>query len=145
MRAEAPLDRAETQPGPGAACLEYRIFLTEGGAAKVTAITGPTLNFDPSRGLRYGVSFDDEKPSVVELVPKGFKAQNGNASWEKSAGDNAHYGRSSHRVAGAGYHVLKIWAVDPGVVLQKVVIDLGGLKPSYLGPPESHRGPGNGP
>jgi hypothetical protein len=30
--------------------------------------------------------------------------------------------------------------VDPAVVLQKIVIDLGGLKPNYLGPPESYRG-----
>jgi lysophospholipase L1-like esterase len=31
--------------------------------------------------------------------------------------------------------------IDPAVVLQKILVDLGGLKPSYLGPPESFRGP----
>jgi hypothetical protein len=42
-------------------------------------------------------------------------------------------------VARPGTHVLKFWAVDAGVVLQKIVVDLGGERPSYLGPPESFR------
>lgn len=39
----------------------------------------------------------------------------------------------------AGAHTLNLWAVTPGVTFQKVVIDFGGMRPSYLGPPESLR------
>jgi hypothetical protein len=42
-----------------------------------------------------------------------------------------------HNLSKAGYHTLKIWMVDPAAVLNKIVVDLGGLKPSYLGPPMS--------
>jgi len=46
---------------------------------------------------------------------------------------------SKHAIARSGLHVLKFWMVDPGIVLQKLVVDAGGMRPSYLGPPESYR------
>jgi hypothetical protein len=140
MRALGPVDAPSATPGKDSPCLEYRMYLFTAGAVEVTAITAPTLNFVPDRGVRYAVSLDDEAPQVVTLVPPGYQAQNRNPAWEKSVADNAHYGKSKHRVATAAYHTLKVWMVDPAVVLQKLVVDLGGLKPSYLGPPESfHR------
>jgi hypothetical protein len=44
-------------------------------------------------------------------------------------------------MAAAGAHTLHVWMVDPGVVLEKIVVATGGAAPgaSYLGPPESYR------
>jgi hypothetical protein len=114
------------------------MYLFSTGKVDVAAITAPTLNFVPSRGLRYAVSFDDEAPQEFTLVPQKYSAQNGNRDWEKSVEDNARYGHTSHMLSRPGPHTLKFWMVDPGVVLQKLVVDLGGVKPSYLGPPESY-------
>jgi hypothetical protein len=139
MRAEAPVDAPSATPGKDSPVLEYRMYLFTAGPVEVTTITAPTLNFVPDRGLRYAVSIDDEPAQIVTLVPQGYQAQNRNAAWERSVGDNAHYGRSRHSVAAPGYHTLKVWMVDPAVVLQKLIVDLGGLRPSYLGPPESFR------
>ena len=52
--------------------------------------------------------------------------------------NNIRMTKSLHKVERTGYHRLRIKMVDPGVVLQRIVLDMGGVKPSYLGPPESY-------
>ena len=138
MRATAPVDTPSATPGKDSPCLDYRMYLFSPGRAEVTAILAPTLNFIPRRGLRLAVSFDDEPPQTVTLVPQDYIAQHGNMDWEKCVGDNARLVRTIHPLTKPGYHTLKLWMVDPGVVLEKLVVNLGGVKPSYLGPPESY-------
>jgi len=36
-----------------------------------------------------------------------------------------------------GEHTLRIWMIDPEIVIDKIIIDTGGIRESYLGPPES--------
>ncbi|HEY4300630.1 MAG TPA: glycosyl hydrolase 115 family protein [Candidatus Didemnitutus sp.] len=139
VRAVSAPDASAATPGKDSPLLEYRVYLFDPGAVRLDAITSPSLNIAPDRGLRYAVAFDDESPQVVALVPSGYRAQNGNRDWENVVGDNARHSISEHTIAHAGYHTLKIWMIDPGVVIQKLVLDLGGVRPSYLGPPESFR------
>lgn len=132
-----PVTAPSMNPPNDSPHLEYKMYLSSAGKVVVNAIFAPTLNFVPERGLRYAVSFDDEKPQVMEILPKDFDARNGNREWEESVRNASRTIRSAHQLSNPGYHTLKIRMVDPAVVLQKIVVDLGGLKPSYLGPPES--------
>ena len=135
-----PVTAESVTPPKDSPCLEYKIYLFNPGKIEVESIVEPTLNFVPGRGLRYAVSFDDQQPQVIELVPANFIAQHGNMDWEKTVADSVRYVKSTHTISQAGLHTLKIWMVDPAVVLEKIVVNTGGLKPSYLGPPESYRG-----
>ena len=96
----------------------------------------------PGRGLQYAISIDDNDPQIMTLVPPDFNAQNGNRDWEKTVMDNARFSITTHNIQEPGYHTLKIWMIDPGPVLQKIVVNTGGVKSSYLGPPESFYNPG---
>ncbi len=114
--------------------LEYDMHLFTSGNVNVQVTLAPTLKFQPGQGLRYAVSIDDEAPQIVSI-----HADASEKWWEKIVADGAAVFATKHAVAKPGAHVLKFWALDPGVVLQKVVVDAGGLKASYMGPPESPR------
>jgi hypothetical protein len=138
MRADAPAEALAT-PGEDSPCLEYNMYLFSSGKVEVESIVGPTLGFLPGRPLRYAVSFDDEAPQEVTIVPTKFDGHYTNPVWSESVRNNCHRVKSTHLIAQPGYHTLKIWMVDPAVVLQKIVVNTGGVRPSYLRPPESFR------
>ena len=133
-----PVTAESVTPLQNSPRLEYKLYLFEPHTVEVEAILAPTLNFVPGRGLRYAISFDDEAPQVIDAL-----AQNTVNDWATSVKDAVRKVKSAHTLAGTGYHTLKFWMVDPGVVLQKLVVNLGGVKPSYLGPPESYHHSGH--
>jgi hypothetical protein len=130
-----PVTAASQLPAGSGPRLDYALYLTGAGEVEVDAITAPTLAFAPGRGLRFALALDDGPPHVVDLaVAPGVPGP-----WERMVAEGAHHAVTRLGVGGAGPHVLSVWMVDPGFVLEKIVVNTGGLRPSYLGPPESAR------
>jgi hypothetical protein len=127
-----PVTAPSIELGQPAPTLEYKMWLFEKGIFNVEAILAPTLNFVPGRGLRFAVSFDTQPPLIVDAL-----AHNSNEDWSKAVSDGVRRATASLQIDAPGSHTLKIRMVDPGVVLEKIVVSQGKIAPSYLGPPES--------
>ncbi|MEV0907121.1 glycosyl hydrolase 115 family protein [Streptomyces hokutonensis] len=131
----------QTPGGVDSPRLEYEVSLPAalpGDEVTVWAYLSPRNPALPTGGLRYGVSLDDGPIATVDI---NVGADDGllNAVWARNTSDNVNATSTKHSVTKAGVHRLKFWMVDPTVVLQRLVIDTGGLPALYLGPLESRR------
>jgi glycosyl hydrolase family 115 (putative glucuronidase)/glycosyl hydrolase family 115 len=135
-----PVTAASQTPGGASPRLEYRMSLFTTGPVKVTAYLSPRNPALSPDGLRYAISVDDEAPQTVNITTAtGANDTSMNRQWERNTSDNVNRTTTTHVIAKPGIHTLKLWMVDPTVVVQKLVVDAGGAQDSYLGPPESMR------
>lgn len=130
------LDAAGTSPH-----LEYQVYLRDTGIVKVQAYLAPTIDYSGGKGLHYAISFDDEKPQIINSTLKKPEEYWVNDNSDKVMMDNGRIDESIHKINKKGAHVLKFWIIDKGLILQKIVIDCDGLKTSELGPQESYNNP----
>ncbi|RKN03837.1 glycosyl hydrolase 115 family protein [Streptomyces radicis] len=135
-----PVTAARSTPGGRGPRLEYEVTLFTAGEVTLHTHLSPRNNALPTEGLSYAVSFDDATPLTVNVTEvTGSDDTSMNKQWERNTSDNVTVTFTTHTIAEPGRHVLKFWMVDPTVVVQKLIIDTGGLQYSYLGPPESLR------
>nr|XP_036578602.1 immunoglobulin i-set domain-containing protein [Colletotrichum truncatum]KAF6785897.1 immunoglobulin i-set domain-containing protein [Colletotrichum truncatum] len=142
-----PADSEKVKLGEGPA-LEYNMYLfTNSSKANVTLYISPTANYlGDGNPLEYGISLfpsgsDGPQPKTVQPVGK-TQGQNMPDGWGYAVGDavwglTGNYTTTSFNVTQEGAYTLRIWALLPNIIVQKVVVDLGGVRKSYLGPPES--------
>ena len=134
-----PVTAKAQTPGGNSPRLEYPVYFFTEGEVTVHAYFSPTQNYTSGNGLHYAVSFNDEKPQMVNVhendtIPDWKYPR----EWNEAVGNKIKISTSKHMINKAGEYVLNFWMVHPGLVLQKIVIDTGELKPSYLGPPQSY-------
>ena len=113
--------------------IAYRFEVPEGvDEVDVHVITASTLAFQRREGHRYTVSFEGEEPVEVNF--------NGELNEDPENVYRIMYPTVARRLIDknvklktkAGVKTLVIRPLDPGVVLQKIVVDMGGYKESYL-------------
>ena len=112
----------------------YRLEVPEGvSEVDVHVICASTLAFQRKEGHRYTVALDGQQPVEVNF--------NGELNEEPENVYRIMYPTVARRVIDknvkfkvdkSGVKSLVISPLDPGVVLQKIVVDLGGYQPSYL-------------
>ncbi len=110
--------------------VEYNVYLWNAGDKKVTVRAIPTHAVSSDHGLRYAVAFDDQQPVMVEFDTLEWSSQ-----WNLNVLQGVAIPESIHNIDSVGKHKLKIWMVDPGVVIDKIII--GTPAASHTGPQET--------
>ncbi len=116
--------------------LEYEFYTYSKDSVTLHCYFSPTYNlYNAPEGMQFSVSIDEEEPQMISL--------NGNAQATEGGimynwvANNIIIKTTKHYLKKTGKHTLKYWMLSNGIVLQKMVLDMGGLQPSYLGPQET--------
>lgn len=156
-----PVTAPSTTPEE-APCLEYQVLLADTGAIPVCIGILPTQDVCPERGLRIAVALDDEAPQILdarqgfhdefkEYTPDNLaKSPNlkplpkqdtsirltGHGQLRRDeVFDNIRWLTTRLNAGEKGLHTLRIFMVDPEIVLEKIVVNPDNRHPSYFGAP----------
>lgn len=117
-----------------AAYAEYNVYFETPGSFDTDIYRIPTLN---ERGkVRMAIGVDDNAPVIVEGTNK-YTGASGNDSWSKGVMSNNEILTTKLDIT-AGEHKIRIYTVDAGFILDKIVITTGKKVSSYFGAPESY-------
>ncbi|KIY51188.1 hypothetical protein FISHEDRAFT_37268 [Fistulina hepatica ATCC 64428] len=123
---------------PDGPWLEYAYYqISDTPNITVSLYFTMVLDTDPATPLSYGLALDDCNATSQRLIPATASAADLPDGWDASVQDFVWERTLLFNGTGAGEHQLKYWAGSPGVLLERIVVDFGGVLESYLGPPES--------
>ena len=150
-----------------APCLEYKVYIPESGKCQIALGILPTQDVNPSRGLRIATGIDGCLPSVIDarqglvdtfqeytpenlavssvlkpLPQRNTLALSGypNKRMRNEIFDNLRWIQSDVFIDTPGFHTLKIYMVDPEIVLETICVNPDNSRQSYFGTPPVRHG-----
>ncbi|MDQ0253328.1 hypothetical protein J2S74_000700 [Evansella vedderi] len=123
--------------GEDAPYLEYHFVVQESGQYEVELYMQPSNPVTKEGTIFCGIQGNEDEINIVNTLPEKYRVDDDN--WGAGVLNNIHT-RSSRINCKEGFNTLRIYAVSPGFVLEKLVIYPEGKKPvtSYLGPTETY-------
>lgn len=142
--------------------LEYKVFFPETGKATVCIGILPTQDVYPQRGLRIALGVNNEEPQIIDArkglvdtfgeynqvnlalsdvlkplppVNRELKLVSAHQHRRNDVFDNLRWLDMEIDIKEPGIHTLKIFMIDPEVVLEKIVVNPDNKYPSYFGAP----------
>jgi hypothetical protein len=112
-----------------AAYAEYDFYCFNTDWVDIYSYSLPTFPLNSQRHCLYGISVDGAPPLIID-----FETRLRSEYWKQNVQRNQSIDKTKHFIQKKGKHTLKIWMIDTGVFIDKIVIDFGGLKKSYMGP-----------
>ncbi|WP_286726805.1 glycosyl hydrolase 115 family protein [Alistipes sp. UBA1686] len=132
----APLQIFRSRDVP---CAEYDFYAFDAGSVDVYIYVLPTFPLHADRDFRIGENTNTDTKYSVQIddgalaTPSSSHVEYAQV-WFESVLRNCAVNKSTLHIDKPGRHTLRIRVGDPGIVLQKIVLDFGGMKRSYLGP-----------
>jgi len=108
------------------AILSYDFLTSTYGSAVLHVYTVPTHPINTSFSLKYAIRIDKGNWLVQD-----FATQGRSNTWKENVLSNQSEQKISIKELKPGKHQLEILALDPSVMIDRLLIDLGGLNPAY--------------
>lgn len=110
--------------------VEYALPDMAADSVTVHVYTLPFFPIYKGKGTRFGISVDDHPVQVAQNLPKEFSK-----AWKDQVLRNGAVATFRFPInAKRRRHKLAVVCGDPGVMVQRVVVDWGGLQDTYVGP-----------
>lgn len=106
--------------------LEYSFWSGSTTSPKVMVYTLPTHPLNNNFSLRYGVSIDDGPIQIAD-----FKTFGRSEEWKQNVLRNIAVRTLQFPALKPGIHTLRIYAIDPEVVLDRILINFGNEQKAY--------------
>lgn len=110
--------------------VEYEFSGVDADTVTVAVYSVPTFPLYQGRSTRFGVSVDGQPAYIAKNEPPEFSK-----AWKDQVLRNSAIATAEFPIKqDAAKHTLTLTCGDPGILIQRIVINWGGLKETYVGP-----------